>query len=88
MPFIALTISQESAAPGFVLNNLSPYEVSYLLLDIIYLVQLIKHKVSSNYAAKDNIKVIRPGYGLAPKYYDLLLGKPMKKDLKSWEQLL
>jgi pseudaminic acid synthase len=41
----------------------------------------------------DNIKVIRPGYGLDPKYYDLLLGKQMKKDLPlgtpvSWELLL
>ncbi|KWX74775.1 pseudaminic acid synthase [Paenibacillus jilunlii] len=41
----------------------------------------------------DNISVIRPGFGLDPKYYDLLLGKQIKRDLKigtplSWEQLL
>ncbi|MNI09632.1 Pseudaminic acid synthase [compost metagenome] len=41
----------------------------------------------------ENIKVIRPGFGLDPKYYDLLLGKQIKRDLKigtplSWEQLL
>lgn len=41
----------------------------------------------------ENIKVIRPGFGLDPKYYDLLLGKQMKRDLKvgtplSWEYLL
>lgn len=40
-----------------------------------------------------NLRVIRPGFGLDPKYYDLLLGKQMKRDLKagtplSWEQLL
>lgn len=41
----------------------------------------------------DNIKVIRPGYGLAPKYYDLLLGKRLRTDLPigtplSWDLLL
>jgi pseudaminic acid synthase len=30
---------------------------------------------------KDNIKIIRPGYGLEPKYYDELLGKNAKQDL-------
>lgn len=42
---------------------------------------------------KGNIKVIRPGFGLDPKYYDILLGKEMKRDLQigtplSWELLL
>lgn len=30
----------------------------------------------------DNIRVIRPGYGLAPKYYDTALGKRAVSDLK------
>ncbi|MEB3102221.1 pseudaminic acid synthase [Ferviditalea candida] len=38
----------------------------------------------------DNLRVIRPGYGLPPKYYDQLLGKPIKRDVKkgtavTWE---
>lgn len=38
----------------------------------------------------DNIRVIRPGDGLAPKYYEKLLGKKAKQDMKrgtplSWE---
>jgi pseudaminic acid synthase len=42
---------------------------------------------------KENIRVIRPGFGLEPKYYDLLLGKQINRDLKigtplSWDQLL
>ncbi|MBO1513343.1 pseudaminic acid synthase [Metabacillus bambusae] len=42
---------------------------------------------------KENIRVIRPGYGLEPKYYDLFLGKQINRDLKvgtplSWDQLL
>lgn len=30
---------------------------------------------------KDNIAVIRPGYGLAPKYYDLLIGKSASRPI-------
>ncbi|WP_346353529.1 pseudaminic acid synthase [Azotosporobacter soli] len=40
----------------------------------------------------DNLKSIRPGYGLGPKYYEVLLGKRVKKDIKrgtpvSWDLL-
>lgn len=40
----------------------------------------------------ENIKAIRPGLGLSPKYYDILLGKVVKQDVKrgspvSWEIL-
>ena len=30
---------------------------------------------------EDNIRVIRPGFGLSPKYYDLLLGRTAKQDI-------
>ena len=30
----------------------------------------------------ENIRSIRPGYGLAPKYYDMVIGKTAKKDIK------
>ncbi|MCX2739107.1 pseudaminic acid synthase [Pontibacter anaerobius] len=32
---------------------------------------------------KENIRVIRPGLGLAPKHYDALLGKTAKQDIKA-----
>lgn len=32
---------------------------------------------------KENIRVIRPGYGLEPKYYEILLGKKAKTDIKA-----
>ncbi len=40
----------------------------------------------------ENLKAIRPGSGLPPKYYDVLLGKTLKQDVKrgcpmSWEIL-
>jgi pseudaminic acid synthase len=42
---------------------------------------------------KENIRIIRPGFGIEPKYYDLLLGKKLHRDLKmgtplSWDHLL
>lgn len=30
----------------------------------------------------ENIRIVRPGYGLAPKYYEWLLGKKVTRDLK------
>ncbi|GIN85268.1 sialic acid synthase [Heyndrickxia sporothermodurans] len=42
---------------------------------------------------KENVKAIRPGLGLSPKYFDLILGKSIKKDVTkgtpiSWDILL
>jgi pseudaminic acid synthase len=42
---------------------------------------------------KENLRAIRPGYGLPPKYMDLLLGKPVRQDVRkgtpvTWELLL
>lgn len=42
---------------------------------------------------KDNLRAIRPGYGLSPKYMDLLLGKPIRYDARkgtavTWDLLL
>ena len=31
---------------------------------------------------KENVRIIRPGFGLAPKYYDVILGKSVKSDIK------
>ncbi|KZN95211.1 MAG: pseudaminic acid synthase [Bacillaceae bacterium] len=32
---------------------------------------------------KENIRVVRPGYGLEPKYYEMLLGRKANKDIKA-----
>jgi pseudaminic acid synthase len=42
---------------------------------------------------KENLKVIRPGFGLEPKYYEIIIGKTAKNDLKqgtalTWEHIL
>ena len=37
--------------------------------------------------SSENIKVIRPGYGLEPKFYDKVIGKNSKRDLRVGEAL-
>jgi N-acetylneuraminate synthase len=41
---------------------------------------------------RENVRAIRPGHGLAPKYFDIILGKKVVKDIKkgcplSWDLL-
>jgi pseudaminic acid synthase len=48
---------------------------------------------SGDIFTKNNLRIVRPGYGLEPKYYDVLLGKRVKMDVKkgtkvSWDLLL
>ncbi|MBK7666185.1 MAG: pseudaminic acid synthase [Sphingobacteriaceae bacterium] len=45
----------------------------------IYVAEDIK---AGEVISEENIRVIRPALGLAPKYYDSIIGKSVKKDLK------
>lgn len=45
----------------------------------LYIVQDMK---AGDVFSPDNLRCIRPGLGLAPKYYEVLLGKRVNKDIK------
>ncbi|GAB3534744.1 pseudaminic acid synthase [Pontibacter brevis] len=55
-------------------------EKSRLFKRSVYVARDIK---AGDTFTRENIRVIRPGLGLAPKYYEGLLGKPAKQDIKA-----
>jgi sialic acid synthase SpsE len=44
-------------------------------------IYITKDLKAGDILTKENLRVIRPGYGLSPKYYEQLLGKKVGKDL-------
>lgn len=73
--------------------NYGPTEVEVPSLEhrrSLYIAQDMK---AGDIITKDNVRDVRPGLGLSTKYYDLVLGKAIKKDVTkgtplSWELLL
>lgn len=45
-------------------------------------IYIVKDLKAGDVLMKDNVRIIRPGHGLPPKYYDLVLGKRINKDVK------
>jgi len=45
----------------------------------LYITQDLK---AGDRLTKENLRAIRPGYGVAPKYFDILLGKRVNQDVK------
>ena len=43
---------------------------------------IVKDMKEGDILTKENLRTIRPGLGLPPKYYDMLLGKYVKRDVK------
>lgn len=51
---------------------------------------IVKSMTAGEVLTPENLRIIRPGFGLAPKYYSLLLGRKIKRNLQrgtpvSWD---
>jgi len=91
--FAALVRETEAAWKSLGKVSIGPTKEEEKSLQFRRSIYISKDIKAGEVLTKENIRVIRPGFGLDPKYYDLLLGKPIKRDLKvgtplSWEQLL
>ena len=43
---------------------------------------IVKNIKAGGILTRDNVRIIRPGYGLPPKYYDIVLGKKVKANIE------
>ena len=55
-----------------------PEEKSRLFLRSLYIAEDMKKGEVLN---EKNLRIVRPGMGLAPKYYEILLGKKVNQDV-------
>jgi pseudaminic acid synthase len=65
-------------------------EASLVFRRSIYVVKDLR---AGETLSPDSIRIIRPGFGLAPKYYDMVLGATVRQDTKrgtpvSWDMLV
>ena len=51
-------------------------------------IYVVNDIVSGEKLSKKNIRIIRPGKGLAPKYFDEIIGRKVNKNLKKGTALL
>ncbi|SEG18094.1 pseudaminic acid synthase [Flavobacterium urumqiense] len=45
-------------------------------------IYIIKDLIAGDILTEENIKIIRPGLGISPKYFEQMLGRTIKKDVK------
>lgn len=55
-------------------------------------IYIVKDLKAGDVLSPENIRIIRPGYGLSPKYYNIVLGRRVREDVRkgtplSWDKL-
>lgn len=83
----ALVVETEQAWKAVGNVTYGPTEVEKASLKFRRSIYVAKDIGVGEVFTKDNIKVIRPGYGLAPKYYEQILGGKSKKDMRAGKPL-
>ena len=64
---------------GVVYGPLAEEKSSLIFRRSLYISKDLK---AGEQLSKDNLRVVRPGFGLAPKYYEILLGKRVNRAMK------
>jgi N-acetylneuraminate synthase len=78
--FALLRVESErgwQALGGVVYGGTQAEEKSKAFRRTLYIAHPVK---AGEVLTRDNLRVVRPGFGLPPKYYDTLLGKRVKRD--------
>lgn len=79
----ALVIETEKAWQALGKVKYGPTEKEKASLNFRRSIYVAKDIKAGEKFTKENIRVIRPGYGLEPKYYEKIIGATAKKDLKA-----
>lgn len=72
-------------AIGIIDYNLTPKQVKGK--DFARSLYVVKDIKKGEVLTEENVRSIRPGFGLHPKYYETILGKKINKDLKKGDRL-
>jgi pseudaminic acid synthase len=91
--FANLVIETESAWKSLGTIFIGPTEEEKKSIQFRRSIYISENIKAGQILTKDNIKIIRPGYGLAPKYIDLILGKKINRNLEKgtalhWDMLM
>lgn len=79
----ALVAETERAWLAMGLVNYGPTANEKMSLSFRRSLYVVQDVQAGEVLTRENLRPIRPGFGLPPKYYELLLGKPVGHDVKS-----
>ena len=74
-----LVIETERAWQALGRISYSPGEQESKSLKFLRSLYIAKDMVAGEVLTPENLRIVRPGYGLEPKYYDVLLGKRLTR---------
>ncbi len=88
-----LVIESERAWQGLGHVSYGPIPAEIKSLRFRRSLYIVKDIKAGDILTKENLRAIRPGLGLKPKYFDLVLGKKIKHDINTgtplqWEHIL
>ena len=85
--FKSLVIESERAWQGLGAIHYGPVEQEKASLQFRRSLYIAKDVAAGELLTPQNVRIIRPGFGLAPRHYDLVLGRRARKAMKRGEPL-